>query len=104
MKREVIERVQETQRKSREEAELAAMIAERGEFVRRDYLLPDFTPDMEWMWTIVALVLWCFATLFLDLSPQAAVIGGLVVIYTWKYRRPWRRGRYDPSWRGWPDL
>jgi hypothetical protein len=122
VKREVIERAQEARRQA-EEAERRAVeeadteeiempvapvveFSKPVEFEREPPippLLPEFTPDWDWVWTIVALVLWAIFVLGIGLSPAIAVIGAVVIVFTWQKRRPWA-DEYRPRWRGWPGL
>jgi hypothetical protein len=96
MKIEVIERAQE--------ARVKAEIEKRPvEFERTDYLLPDFTPDWDWMWTIAALALWAIFAAGIGFGPVVTLVGAVVIVFTWRKRRPWL-SEYNPRWRGWPGL
>jgi hypothetical protein len=114
MKREAIERAQEARRRRVEEADTEEIetpvqptmeFAEPVEFERELSLplLPEFTPDWDWVWTVVALVVWAIFVLGIGLSPTIAVIGAVVIVFTWRKRRPWS-DEYRPRWRGWPGL
>jgi hypothetical protein len=117
MKREVIERAQE--------ARLRAEAEERRAFEDEDTLEmePPFEPvesfeavetvpvppqpffqfDSDWMWTLVALGVWAIFVAGIGLSPTIAVIGAVVIVFSWQKRRPWA-DEYSPRWRGWPGL
>lgn len=112
MKREVIERAQVERRRRVEEADTEEFempwltppddepVEEpRGVFIPS----PVFTFDWDWGWTIVALVLWGIFCVGIGFGPVVAVLGALVIVFSWRKRRPWA-SEYRPRWRGWPGL